>query len=400
MSHRVIQYDTLTASLPQVSAEEKLMKIRFGTCPGSDLSLFLVKENSFEPGYDRGMKRDTWWAVQTKDLPDRAIRLKAGPHSLAQLIMRYAFLDASGCPHHKTAFLEYVGKNTPLPAFDLHSVVPRNAVDVVGVPQFFPDSGVCWFASICTVFFGRNDVRDWVTSFMPDDLKRLCSTCLYSREDALSLREKLWYEYSIGDDCDLPPKMDGRNGFSEMTTLCAKMKIPLLRYSMEDGQFERMSSLVRDRAGKSVKVSLPKDGEKHLLVLRFIDGDHHEKYPVQRRIRMGGRRYRLIGVVSGQRKCGHQIGWVVLDCWRTIMAGDADLHKDDIGPLFIRFRGEKWKDSWWRGCKDMLHVSKFGSGRAEFCNLSPHNQRDDLLDTYRGSKVVGKNSLDLAYISA
>ena len=82
------------------------------------------------------------------------------------------------------------------------------------------------------------------------------------------------------------------------------------------------------------------------------------------------------------------------------MAGDADLHKDGIGPLFVYFAGQEWKDRWWEGCREMLHVAKFGEGRRNFCNLSPHNESDDLLDAYRGAQKAGSNSLDLLYMSA
>jgi len=193
--------------------------------------------------------------------------------------------------------------------------------------------------------------------------------------------------------------MDGRNGFSEFTTLCAKLNVPLVRYSMEDDELLPMNTYIKDRKGRSCTVKLPKGEEPHFLTLRYIDGDHHRKYPILRRIVVKNRRYKFLGVTSGSRKCGHQIGWVVLDGWRHVMAGDADLHKDGIGPLFVCFDGSRWKEKWWDGCREMLHVAKFGPGRLEFCNLSPHNERDDLLDCYRGTQTPGKTSLDVTYVS-
>lgn len=380
----------------------RILKITFHTCPGKELEIRVVKDNvdSVDP---HGVAADSWWVIETPNLPRRAIRLFEGVHSLQEFIGRYGFLDASGCVHHKRATLHYADQTTsPLPPFDLDACVPRHAQDTRGVPQFVRNSGVCWYASLCCVFFSRPDILEWLGRYMPSDMTNLCKRSLYDRDTALKLRHMWWYDYSVGDDVDQPPEMDGRNGFSEFTTLCAKLRIPLVRYSLEEGKLYPMNNTVRDRKGKNCTVRLPKPGEKHLLAFRYIDGDHHKKHPVLRRVEVQNRRYRFLGVTSGNRKCGHQIGWVVLDGWRHVMAGDADLHKDGIGPLFVCFDGDQWRssDRWWSGCREMLHVAKFGPGRREFCNLSPHNEADTLLDAYRGStSTVGKNSLDVIYIS-
>ena len=278
--------------------------------------------------------------------------------------------------------------------------VPIEMQDATGVPQFLKNSGICWFSSLCCVFFSRPDVLSMLSEYMPSNMLQLCRRSLFDRDSAQKLRNMWWYDYAVGDDVDLPPEMDGRNGFSEFTTLCAKLKIPLLRYSMEENKLQPMGNTVKDRKGKSVTVKLPKGCEKHFMVMRFIDGNHHKKNPILRRIILNGNRYRFLGVTSGNRKCGHQIGWVTLDSWRHVMAGDADLHKDGIGPLFVHFDGPEWKNKWWDGCREMLHVAKFGPGRKDFCNLSPHNEADDLLDSYRGAaSIPGKNSLDIIYLS-
>jgi hypothetical protein len=46
-----------------------------------------------------------------------------------------------------------------------------------------------------------------------------------------------------------------------------------------------------------------------------------------------------------------------------------------------------------------MHVTKFGAGTSEFCNLSPWNPHNSSLDQYRGTKKFGTNSLDLVYVS-
>jgi hypothetical protein len=392
------KYDTGTP-LPDCPDGCRVFEIRFNTCPGNDLVIRPVKD--VKSTLDTfGVPQDAWWGIETPRLPTRAIRLFDGSTSLYEFLSRYGFLDASGCVHHKHATITYKKKECSLREFMLDECVPPEMQDATGVPQFFRNSGVCWFASLCCVFFSRPDVLSLFAEYMSPDMLELCRKSLFDRDSAKKLRELWWYEYAVGDDVELPPEMDGRNGLSEFTTLCAKLKVPLLRYTMEDSGLYPMGSVVRDRKGRSVTVKLPKAQQKHLMVMRFIDGDHHKKHPILRRIILNDRRYRFIGVTSGNRKCGHQIGWVTLDNWRHVMAGDADLHKDGIGPLFVYFDGPEWKGKWWDGCREMLHVAKFGAGKREFCNLSPHNEQCDLLDRYRGTaSLTGKNSLDLVYLS-
>lgn len=397
--------------LPSCPIGLRLLKITFSTCPGQSLEVRVVKDVDGEVDSQYGVPRDSWWSIDTPNLPTRVVRLFWGAHSLQEFIKRYGFLDASGCIHHRDATAWFTNAQVELEPFDLEQCVPKHLMNATGVPQFMPNSGVCWYAALCCVFFGPKDVRDWVTSFMPPRMKHLCEQSLFDREAALALRRMWWYDYQIGDDVDLPPEMDGRNGFSEWSVLCAKLQIPLLRYSFESGHLRPMNMHLRDRKGKSVTAKLPncsnKHFQKHFLALRYIDGDHHERHPILRRVVMNNIRYIFVGCASGNRKCGHQIGWCATDSWRRVMAGDADLHKDGIGPLFICFGGKRWREEWWKGCREMLHVAKFGAGRREFCNLSPHNEKDKLLDAYRGEMKTtdekkgepGKNCLDLIYIS-
>lgn len=396
-----VQYDTTMGKLPRAAAGYRLHSIRFSTCPNASLSVKVVRENS-SPLEAQGTAADSWWVIETPRLPTRCVRMFEGSHSMAQFLLKFGLLDATGCVHHKRAILAYAPADEALPPYPLDRHVPTTLQDARGVPQFYPRSGVCWFASLCGVFFARSDVLAWLENFMPPSMHALAERSLYHREDAQKLRNLWWTEYSVGDDISLPPEMDGRNGFSEFTTMCAKLGIPLVRLDMREEGNVLMPNEVRDRRKVPCTVHLPDKGEKHLLALRYIDGDHHARHPLQRRIVVNGVRYRLLGVTSGHRKCGHQIGWVALDGWRHLMAVDADLHKDGIGPLFVHFDGSEWQERWWEGCREMLHVHKFGSGHREFCNLSPHNERDDMLDKYRAvsnRRSPGTLSVDALYMS-
>jgi hypothetical protein len=98
----------------------------------------------------------------------------------------------------------------------------------------------------------------------------------------------------------------------------------------------------------------------------------------------------------GQSKCGHQIGLVnTTRSWRTWALGDADLHKDGCGPLFIRFGPEFGKHDWWNAWRTLVHVTKYAGG--QMCQFSPHNFRNDHLDALKSGKrgSVGTNSIDV-----
>ena len=97
-------------------------------------------------------------------------------------------------------------KDLDLRGLDGLEGVPVGLRNATGVPQFLPNSGVCWYAAICWCFFAPTQVREWVTSFMPNDMRQLCERCLFDREAALKLRHLWWYDYAVGDDVERPPE--------------------------------------------------------------------------------------------------------------------------------------------------------------------------------------------------
>ena len=387
--------------LPVVQSDVYLSNITFKTCPGEHLSIRLAKVEGNKNTEPTGVPVHSWWIVKTENVCDRAMKIYDGSNSMNELLKRYAFQGASGCLHHKNVVLEYVKVEN----FEEQDIpwIPKELKNSIGIKQFSVNSGVCWFSAICWCMFSEERFRNWLIQYIPQYLKKTCENCIYNHEEAVKFRHALWNDYRIGDDITLPPEMDGRNGFSELTVWFAKLKIPMIRYEMKGDKYVLMSNIVRDRTNKQVNCTIPKNNdEKHALALRYRDGDHHEKHPVKRRIRVNGKRYFLVGATSGSRKCGHQIGWTLVNGWRVLAIGDADIHKAKIGPIFIHFEGTKWNDekNWWSGCRGVFPVTKFGHGRREVCNFSPHNERDNMLDEFRGRRMVGQNSLDLLYFSS
>lgn len=388
--------------LPSAPSKKCLSRIRYTTCPGSDLVLFLGRCLPDAPLDEKGVVRDGWWVVRCSGLPDRVMRLTRGAHSLCNLLRRYGFLDGKGCIHHREAVAEYEDADKFRPVYDVNAVVPLRLQSATGVPQFYPNSGICWFAALCHTSFSNPIVSQWLRSHMPNEMKEMGRRALFSRDDAEAFRKRLWYDFAVGDNVEDPPELDGRNGFSEFTVACAKLKVPLVRYQLDGNRMVSMSSDVTDRQRKRVHCPKVNRDDSHLLTLRYEDGSHHERFPIHRRITVDGRRYKLLGLYKGHRKCGHQIAACSHSGnWRDWSLGDADLHKDGIGPIFVRFDGPEWKkdDEWWKSWDELVHITKFGANYREMCNLNWHNRPDDDLDRFRGERVqrVGTLSIDAMY---
>ena len=364
-------------ALPPAPPGERLARVAYASCPGSSATLRpvdVVDDAALEP---EGVFSDGWWTVECDGLPTRTFRTFSGARSLSQILVRYGFQNAEGtCIHQGKVQLHYEPATGARPRCSCLPGVPKRLRNATGVPQFYPTSGVCWYAALCWIAFSNASVRRLLCDHMPSDLAALAERCLFAREAAQELRNRLWTEYAVGDDVTLPPEMDGRNGGSELLTMCAKFKVPTVVYSEEDGKIEHASQYATDRRGVRFKIPLPNcASDPHLLMVRFRFGDH-KRFPAMRRICLpdGGARYRLIGVFIGQSLCGHQIGVASpTGDWRDWGFGDADLHKDGIGPMFVRFPDKCSWEEWWALWDRILHVTRFGVGRRRTCNMSLHN---------------------------
>lgn len=384
------------SSLPPVSAEGLVLRhITFDTCPGTSLRLSCARVNNRATSRPdgSGVHFDSWWIIYCHNLPNRYYRLRRGSHSLFHLVKRYGFLDDNGCVNHRRCRLTYGDDIREIPL-----EVEHELRDCVGVPQFYKDSGVCWFASFCWIAFGNESVKRFLIRHHPEEMRISADRCLMSPTAAEEYRKQLWYKFSVGDDVDDHPLNDGKNGAGEFTTMCAKFKIPLIRLKEERGMMVPIVSKVVDQRGASLQATLPHGSQPHILMLRFTDGDHSSKFPVHRRITYGKRRYRLFGIFLGQRKCGHQCGMVCSGSdWKNWGVTDADAHKDGISPCFCHFTNDM-KDSWWEKWRLLVTVTKYGIGGNEFCPLTPWNVRDDEYDKYKGAgkrSSFGRGSLSI-----
>jgi hypothetical protein len=376
----------------------RLASVRFSNCE-RPLHLRFVHDNCAAID-EHGVCRDAWIAVTTEGLPTRFLRIFDGGESLVTLLARYGFQDASGCVHHKSARAEYVpiGHRLATPVD-----VPPGLRDCVGMRQFHPKSGICWFAALCVCSFANPATRQLIVQRMDDALARLCGRCLYDHDSAVALRAELWRRYAVGDDIKDPPEMDGKNGALEFCSLCAQIGVPLIRCDVQNGELARLSPHVTDQRGRAHAITCD-EAKPHLLIVRFTRGDH-ERYPALRSLRYGTNDYVLVSAYAGSGKCGHQIGMSTTGHgWRRWMIADADMHgktcTSRIGPIFIHFAGEAWKAGWWAAWKTIVHVTKFGAGLRSFCSLSLHNIADTALDKYGSADAPGAVNIDFVYQTA
>lgn len=391
-----------STSLPPAPHGSRIDSIRFETCPGSSL-VVRVAQIVDASLCSAGVPSDMWLLIRCDRLPDRFVRLTRGAHSLFNLLTRYGFQEGIKCVNHDRMTLHYVLAKDPPPNIPL-TAVPGSMRDATGVPQFFPRSGICWYNALCWTSFSDPSMREFIRSHFPEDMRELCDRCLYDREAALTLREQIWHRFKAGDDISLPPEMDGRNGGTEFLTICAKLKVPVLRYEEHHGRLVLMDASHHDRAGTPCALPECDVKRKHVLMVRFVDGSHEKKFRVPRETNIRGRTYRLMGIYFGQQKCGHQIaiGSTNGD-WRHWGIADADLHKDGIGPIFVHFDDE-WKDfdKWYDAWEELILITKFGRNRENFCSMGIKNSPDDSLDQYRiygrSSSRVGSNSQDWMYL--
>lgn len=382
-------------NFPHAPKGMRLRSIRFQTCPAElDMSIIRDVDGTLD---SMGIPADFWVRIITKNVPDRTLRMFRGSHSLHQICRRYGFLDSSGCMHHKDAIATYASAKEPLEKTSLR--VPPEMQSLTGVPQMSWDSGVCWFAAVCWNSFLNKEVSRMICRRLPFSIQESCSRCLACKEDARAVRNFLWHEYHVGDDVTQDPKLDGRNGFREFMTLCAKIKVPIILYYRTSNQrMELMKPFVTDRRGKTIRLSSVDVSQPHLLALRY--SDDHTPPSIFRRLELGGRRYKLVGMYMGSKACGHQIGSSCYDGnWRSWSITDADLHKDGVGPIFVDFLGPQWVSGWKDAWKDLVPVTKYGVGGSKACSLSPRNVDNRELTKFAPNTVSGKaTAVDLLYL--
>lgn len=375
----------------------------FETCKDNKLKIKLIK--ILDKTVENGFVKNGWWVIQTNGLPDRYINMYKGKQSVERFLQNYGFSDTTGCVHYNKGKVFTVPKCSDIPQKDVK--VPKTVLEIIGVPQRLPDSGICWFAATCFAFFFCKQVRHLVTNNMAakdPQLVKLCENCLKSPIVSEKLREKLWYDYAFGDRIGQDPRLDGQNGLTQFCILASKFDIPVKRFFINNGKITTLKDPVQDQKKSlcPVRDTLKYPGESHFLIIRFYRGNNHTKYKPMRRFKRNGITYKLASMLLGSMHCGHQIGASSHDLkWRRWAISDSDASMFGIGPVHFctDAKCQNDKEKWWSYWRHMIPLTIFGSQKS-FCDLSPHNRPTGEFEGKPKVADVGDLNLDLIYISS
>ena len=400
-------------SLPSV-APRVIREIRFSICRTSALRLRLecVVDDAID---DKGCFRDAWYSIVDPQLPTRQLRLMGGHASLNRLVTRYGLLDASGCLNSTKGVCVCVDPSSIGARCSINGNMLRKNM---GVPQRLENSGICWYASVCFALFLNAQLRAYVVSKLPEDMRELARSALSNPASSEELRRQLWERFAFGDEIGQPPELDGQNGATQIAVLASQVDICLQRYMVDDeGRLHELPHTVWDqRRGPHALRSEPASGEPHLILFRFRHGMHADnpRHRPPRFFRRNGRTYRLVSMLMGSESCGHQIAASTpTSSWRDWAACDSDQRRYDIGPTCWRISPEliadrcceaTWK-AWWGYFAAMFNVILLSGG---VCNLSPHNLDDKKLLQVQSrrqcgykdteSQAGGRVNLDVLYL--
>jgi hypothetical protein len=404
----MIQFDAETEPLPFSPPGARAVRYSFSTCPGSVVSLELRWTNPEEKYDNYGLAKISWWEIvgDSKKAPKRYLKMHNGSQSMTQLLKRYGIQDGyHPCVNHKHCSVEF----SPIFRNSFPMEVPSMIEPAIGVPQFQPRSGICWFNSLCWVCVANKTMRDKLSKVVPLEIRKDFLNSIYNRGSALKFREWMWEKHDIGDDISKPPEEDGCNGMTELLALLSKLRFPVILYENDKGKLVNSHSVMHERL-RECKLEKPtSETDDHILVIRFIDGNH-EKFPMRRRIAlewmtktgMKKIRYKLVGCFMGSAKCGHQTGLCHINDDKVWGMSDADMNKDGIGPLYFVFDPKVFCDEtlWWKSWARTPLVTKYNHG--EFCPINPHNPADNSLDTFKLKQRrfgrVGTVSCDWIYV--
>jgi hypothetical protein len=361
--------------MPHVQPGLYLSSIRFRTCEEAQLAIYVCK-TSYEYIYDErtGVPEDAWYAIETPRLPVRFIRIFSGAEGLHDLLLRYAFHDAAGCVHEKHMQLRY-SRTKETADRDVTSVVPAHLINALGIPQFYKESGNCWFASMLWVLFANTEMRNFCAErfalMNASEVAEWAREAFHVPEKAQKIRAFLWNKNRIGDDITAPPREDGKNGGSELIKVANAYGIPLRVMKAEKAPGGLSANLEEMQSASE---------QDHLLLIRCQDLDHDRCVPLTKFFREGDAAYQLVGGLIGQRECGHQQGFANVkgDTWAVT---DSDGHKmfvqkdgkwqrrANMSPMYFSLQGTE-EEQFTSLFRYMIFITKYGKAYEKNCNFS------------------------------
>lgn len=385
------------------------------------------------PVAQEGCVRDGWWSIRSEGIPTRHVRLVDGLASLRALCSRFGLMDVDECVHKSGGTFwcdreeRVLARRIPAHRFPFSS-------PALGVPQRLVNSGICWYASLCFVLFGNEDLRPIVLRHLPERCRADAEACLTDAAASERLRKFLWDEYGVGDRWGCGPEEEGQNGGTQLGILAAQIGLPLRRLFVHQGKQYTIDTPVKDMKEKremTLDGTQTPPGQPHLLLVRFRRGNHSEdaKSMPERRVmyrdslndlqqttyRDGlasrsrdhgskGRRYRLVGILVGSEACSHQIGCVApTRSWKHWSTACADARRRGVTAIHWKCsrptrRGyhssgegsDPLDDNWFWGLfRFMVPLSSSSAG---VCDMRPINRGP-------GGKGAGRVNVDFLYLA-
>ena len=349
-------------------------------CETTSSSMRFKAHRLLKKGVDeRGVPEDALWKI-TGDCSPRVVRLFGGYGSLSALLERYSFTDEKGCSFSSRPS-STVRRNLQRNASQLGirtsatlslpnrsvkehwtSHLPRMASQqeaaaalIVGIPQRLPESGNCWWSSVCFLLMRSRQTRNAFLTHLSSsegrDLSPLFQRCLQDPSVGETLHRTLYHRYGFGDKPNIDPSLEGQNGFTQLTNLLRKLKIPIHVHVWTGKEWA------------SVHRASPHPVFVGLRVHRM-----KKRPPLTWRV--GERTYTLQGFLSGSEFCGHQT-CVSRGCSPSVWHhSDSDAARLKIGP--VSFKIEKGENVWDEMDKLLPHSNWTDDSR--FCDMAPSNR--------------------------
>jgi len=355
-------------------------------CEKTSSSMRFKAHRLLKKGVDgRGVPEDALWKI-TGDCSPRVVRLFGGYDSLASLLERYSFTDEKGCSFSSRPSstvkrnlqrnASQLGIRTSTSTVSLPnrtvkehrtSHLPRMASQqeaaaalIVGIPQRLPESGNCWWSSVCFLLMRSSATRNAFLKHLSlsegRDLSPLFQRCLQDPSVGERLHRTLYNRYGFGDKPNIDPTQEGQNGFTQLTNLLRKLKIPIRVHVWTGKEWAPVHN--KDRASPP--------SPPVFVGLRV----HRMQKRPPLTWKVGERTYKLQGFLSGSEFCGHQT-CVSRGCSPSVWHhSDSDATRLKIGP--VSFKIDKGENVWDQMDKLLPHSNWTDDSR--FCDMAPSNR--------------------------
>jgi len=362
-----------------------------------------------------GVPTDAVWRIGGSDAPDRYLRIKGGVHTLEKLLSTYLIMDGTFCPftfdmqkslerlasdvrythergHHKR---DQMWSCELLPVCARPQTRhPRESL-IMGIPQRTLKSGLCWYGSmwyaVLTPRALRRTFRRFARASDPA-VARALDEILQSPATAERVRRHLYATYSIGDDPDQDPRMDGQNGYKQLTSVFDALGVPYRTYVLEKGgvvvlaKEARVDARIGDGIASDVAIAGLRCPYNHRVPPFSFDAN--------------GYTFELQSGLVGNQECGHQTALSSCSDGSWWSAYDTDLVTMDVGPISFQMK-EKDPLLMWAAYEKSTLVSK-RTTTTKYCDMNAVNRTQEgllqMMDGAEPSTRLARVHADWLYV--